>query len=66
MVCLLKGVAVTKRTITTGLLTVVFLGLSTAAQEQDWYHDRDGRYRGSVAVSRVLRDKDRFGPYLER
>jgi len=26
-----------KRTITTGLLTVVFLGLSTAAQEQDWY-----------------------------
>jgi len=53
-VCLLKGVAVTKRTITTGLLTVVFLGLSTAAQEQDWYHDRDGRYRGDQWRSRVF------------
>ena len=38
-----------KKTITTGLMAVaflVFLGWSAAAQEQDWYHDRDGRYRG--------------------
>ena len=33
-----------KKTIITGLIAVVFLGLSTAAQ--DWYHDRDARYRG--------------------
>ena len=43
-----------KRTITTGLVAVVFLGLSPAALEQDWYHDRDGRYSGDHARS-VLR-----------
>jgi hypothetical protein len=31
-----------KKTIMTGLIAVMFLGLSTAAQ--DWYHDRDARY----------------------
>ena len=42
------------RTITTGLVAVVLLGLSTAAQEQDWYHDRDGRYSGDQWRSRVF------------
>jgi hypothetical protein len=33
---------------------VVFLGLSTAAQEQDWYHDRDDRYSGDQWRSHVF------------
>lgn len=45
---------VTKRTITTRLAAVVFLGLSTAAQEQDCYHDRDSRYSGDQWRSRVF------------
>jgi hypothetical protein len=36
----------------TGLIAVVFLGLSTAAQ--DWYHDRDSRYRGDLWRSHVF------------
>jgi hypothetical protein len=36
-----------KRIIMTGLIAVLFLGLSTAAQDaQDWYHDRDARFAG--------------------
>jgi hypothetical protein len=38
------GGAVMKKTIITGLIAVVFFGLSTAAQ--DWYHDRDARFSG--------------------
>jgi len=33
-----------KKTIMTALIAVMFLGLSTAAQ--DWYHDRDARDNG--------------------
>jgi hypothetical protein len=33
-----------KKTIMAGLIAVMFLGLSTAAQ--DWYHDRDARFAG--------------------
>ena len=40
------------KTIMTGLIAVVFLGLSTAAQ--DWYHDRDERYRGDQWRSHVF------------
>ncbi len=32
-----------KRVIRVGLIIVTFVGLSAA---QDWYHDRDARYRG--------------------
>jgi small-conductance mechanosensitive channel len=48
-----------KRTITTGLLTVVFLGLSTAAQEQDWYHDRDGRWSANQAADKERKRLER-------
>jgi hypothetical protein len=41
-----------KKIIMTGLLAVVFFGLSTAAQ--DWYHDRDERFRGDQWRSRVF------------
>ena len=41
-----------KKIIMTGLLAVVFVGLSTAAQ--DWYHDRDERFRGDQWRSRVF------------
>lgn len=41
-----------KRTIMAGLIAVVFLGLSTAAQ--DWYHDRDARYSGDRWRARVF------------
>jgi hypothetical protein len=47
-----QGVAFMKKTIMTGLIAVVFLGLSTAAQ--DWYHDRDGRYSGDRWRSHVF------------
>jgi hypothetical protein len=43
-----------KKTIAAGLIAVVFLGLSTAAQEHDWYHDRDARYHGDQWRSRVF------------
>jgi hypothetical protein len=33
-----------KKTVTAGLIVAAFLGLNAAAQ--DWYHDRDDRYRG--------------------
>jgi hypothetical protein len=33
-----------KKTVTAGLMVAAFLGLNAAAQ--DWYHDRDNRYRG--------------------
>jgi hypothetical protein len=53
-----------KKTIMTGLIAVVFLGLSTAAQ--DWYHDRDARYRGDRWRSHVFAEiRYRFGPHLE-
>ena len=49
-----------KKTKITGLIAVVFLGLSTAAQ--DWYHDRDDRYRGdqwrSHVFAEIRRDLD--------
>ncbi|MGA2431120.1 MAG: hypothetical protein ABSH13_21665 [Candidatus Acidiferrum sp.] len=36
-----------KKIIMTGLIAVLLLGLSTAAQDaQDWYHDRDTRFAG--------------------
>jgi hypothetical protein len=43
-----------RKTIVTGLsaVAVVFLGLSMAAQ--DWYHDRDARYRGDQWRSHVF------------
>jgi hypothetical protein len=41
-----------KKTIMTGLIAVMFLGLSTAAQ--DWYHDRDARYHGDQWRSHVF------------
>ena len=41
-----------KKIIVTGLLAVVFFGLNTAAQ--DWYHDRDERFRGDQWRSRVF------------
>jgi hypothetical protein len=50
----LKEVIVMKKIITAGLMAVLLLGLSTAAQEQDWYHDREGRYRGDQWRSRVF------------
>jgi len=34
-----------KQIIKSGLIALVFVGLSTAAQ--DWYHDRDNRYQGT-------------------
>lgn len=46
-----------KKTITTSLpilLVAMFFGLSAAAQTQDWYHDRDARYRGEQWRSRVF------------
>ena len=49
-----------KKTMITGLIAVMFLGLSTAAQ--DWYHDRDARYRGdqwrSHVFAEIRRDLD--------
>jgi len=41
-----------KKTIMTMLMALVFLGLSTAAQ--DWYHDRDARYAGDQWRSHVF------------
>jgi opacity protein-like surface antigen len=43
-----------RRIILTALLAVVFLGLSTAAAAQDWYHDRDARYSGEQWRSHVF------------
>jgi hypothetical protein len=40
------------KTMIVGLIAVVFLGLSAAAQ--DWYHDRDTRYRGDQWRSHVF------------
>jgi len=43
-----QGVAVMKKTITTGLALLMFVGLflASSAGAQDWYHDRDARFRG--------------------
>jgi hypothetical protein len=41
-----------KQTITAGLIIAAFLGLSAVAQ--DWYHDRDARYRGEQWRSHVF------------
>ena len=41
------------KTIMTGLIAMMFLGLNTAAQ-QDWYHDRDTRYNGDHWQSHVF------------
>ena len=41
-----------KSTIATALAAVMFLGWSTAAQ--DWYHDRDARFRGDQWRSRMF------------
>lgn len=41
-----------KKTITAGLTLAAFLGLNAAAQ--DWYHDREGRYRGEQWRSQVF------------
>jgi hypothetical protein len=38
----------------TAVLAVAFLGLSTVAGAQDWYHDRDARYHGDEWRSRVF------------
>jgi hypothetical protein len=35
-----------KKIIMAGLIALMFLGVNTVAQDQDWYHDRDGRYHG--------------------
>lgn len=43
-----------KKTIMTGLIAVLFFGWSTAAQEQDWYHDRDARFAGDQWRARVF------------
>lgn len=43
-----------KKTIMTGLIAVMFLALNMAAQTQDWYHDRDARYRGDQWRSHVF------------
>lgn len=42
-----------RKTIITALLAVAFLGLS-AAQDQDWYHERDARYHGDRWRSHVF------------
>ena len=42
------------KAIMTGLIAMMFLGLNTAAQEQDWYHDRDTRYNGDHWQSHVF------------
>src|SRR5215475_13809135 len=44
----------TKITMRTALLALAFLGFSAAAQAQDWYHDRDARYRGDQWRSHVF------------
>jgi hypothetical protein len=41
-----------KRTITAGLTLAAFMGLSAVAQ--DWYHDREQRYRGERWRSQVF------------
>ncbi len=41
-----------KRIVTAGLIVVASFGLSAAAQ--DWYHDRDARYRGEQWRSQVF------------
>ena len=41
-----------KQTITAGLMIAAFFGLSAVAQ--DWYHDRDERYRGEEWRSHVF------------
>jgi hypothetical protein len=41
-----------KKLILTGLIAVMFLGLSTVAQ--DWYHDRDARFSDDRWRSRVF------------
>ena len=41
-----------KKIIMAGLVAVLLLGLSTAAQ--DWYHDRDARYSGDRWRSHVF------------
>lgn len=43
-----------KKTMITALLALVFLGLTAAAQDQDWYHDRDARYHGDHWRSHVF------------
>lgn len=43
-----------KKTIVRALLAVMLLGLSTAAQDQDWYRDRDARYRGDQWRSHIF------------
>jgi hypothetical protein len=54
------GVAIMKKIIMTGLIAVVFLGLTTAAQ--DWYHDRDTRFAGDQwrahVFAEIRRDLD--------
>jgi hypothetical protein len=53
-----------KKTKIAGLIAVVFLGLSTglSTAAQDWYHDRDARYRGdqwrSHVFAEIRRDLD--------
>jgi peptidoglycan hydrolase CwlO-like protein len=41
-----------KKAISTAAIAMLFLALSTAAQ--DWYHDRDARYHGDQWRSRVF------------
>jgi hypothetical protein len=41
-----------KKTVTAGLIVAVSLGLNAAAQ--DWYHDRENRYRGDEWRSQVF------------
>ena len=54
-----------KRTITAGLALAALLGLNAAAQ--DWYHDREDRYRGegwrSQVFTQVRSDLDHVWAY---
>ena len=43
-----------KKTIMIALIAVLFLGLNTVAQTQDWYHEREGRYSGDRWRSHVF------------
>jgi len=45
-----------KLILTTMLAAVAFLLFGAAAQAQDWYHDRDSRYRGDQWRSHVFAD----------
>jgi hypothetical protein len=43
-----------KKAIMTGLILMMFFGLNTAAQSQDWYHEREARYNGDHWRSQVF------------